>query len=141
MSIADPITPAFTLVNSTLTGDATLMALISGVYQGVALDVTYTKPYCVMFLQSPPVDTNTGMGAVRMLSRGIITVKFVGKASDGAAISSAFARADGLLCPNGRPLLLQGGTLNLYRVGTISFDEPISGTLWTHLGGQYRYEV
>ena len=139
MSIADPITPAFTLVNSTLTGDATLMALISGVYQGVALPVAYTKPYIVVNLQSA-VDTLTAT-AVRMLTRLILQVQVVGKASDGAAVRSAFARADALLQPNGQPLRLQVGTLCLYRTGAVSYDEVISGAIWTHLGGLYRVEV
>lgn len=139
MSIADPISPAFALVNSTLRNDATFMALVMGVYQGITPDIAYTAPYCVMNLQSA-VDTNTAT-AVRMLTRLILQVQVVGKASDGAAVRSAFARADALLQPNGQPLRLQGGTLCLYRTGVISYDESISGTLFTHLGGLYRVEV
>jgi|SRR5690242_15197262 len=139
MSIADPISPAFALVYSTLHGDATLMAQISGVYQDIAPAVTYTKPYITFQLQSA-TDTNTAT-AVRMLTRLILTVKIIAQAKDGAAQRSAFARADALLCPNGQPLRLQGGTLALYRTGVISYSEIDSGIQYVHLGGLYRAEV
>jgi len=144
MTTADPISPAFALVDSVLTADATLMALISGVYQDVAPVATYTKPWVIMQMQSAPVDTNTAT-AIRMLSRGIITVKIVGKASDGAAIRSAFVRADALLVPNGQPRRVgdgnSGDLLDLYRSSTIAYSEYPSGIQYVHLGGQYRYEV
>ena len=139
MSIADPVSPAFALVYSTLHGDATLMALISGVYQGMAPDVAYTKPYAIMTLQAG-VDTLTAT-AVRMLSRLTLQVKIVGTGADRASVRSAFARLDALLMPNGQPLRLQGGTLALYRTGLISYDEVDGGTLYTNLGGLYRVEV
>ena len=139
MPTADPVSPAFALVYSTLHGDATLMTSISGVYQGMAPAVAYTKPYVILQLQAA-VDTNTAT-AVRMLTRLTMVVKVVGQAADGAAIRSAFARADALLMPNGQPLRLQGGTLALYRTGLISYDEIDGGTLYTNLGGLYRVEV
>ena len=139
MSIADPISPAFALIYSTLHGDSTLMSLVSGVYQGVAPDAAYTKPYIVFNLQSAQ-DTLTAT-AVRMLTRLIVQVQVVGMAKDSSAVRSAFARADALLQPGGQPLRLQGGTLCLYRTGAVSYDEVVSGAQWTHLGGLYRVEV
>jgi|GEM_PF-2177860 len=142
--MADTISPAFALVNSVLRADSAFMALVSGVYQDVAPVGTYMKPWCVMQMQSAPIDTNTAT-AVRMLSRGIITVKIVGKASDGATIRAAFARADALLCPNGQPRRVgdgnSGDLLDLYRSSTIAYSEIDSGIQYVHLGGQYRYEV
>lgn len=144
MTTADPISPAFALVDSVLTADATLMALVSGVFQDVAPVATYTKPWVIMQIQSAPVDTNTAT-AVRVLSRGILTVKVIGKASDGTAIRSAFARADALLVPNGRPRRVgdgnSGDLLDLYRASTIAYSEIVSGVQFVHLGGQYRFEV
>ncbi len=139
MTVADPISPAFALAYSTLHGDATLMALISGVYQDIAPAVAYTKPYIILQLQAA-VDTNTAT-AVRMLTRLVMVVKVIGQAVDGAAIRSAFARADGLLAPNGQPLRRQGGTLSFYRTGALSYSELDSGTQYIHLGGLYRAEV
>jgi|SRR5690242_7007428 hypothetical protein len=140
MSIADPISPAFALINSTLRADATFMAQVQGVYQGMAPDVAYTKPFCVMSYQSGQ-DTNTATGAYRILSRLIMQVQIVGLGSDGAAVRAAFARMDGVLMPIGRALLEHGGTLALYRTSTISYEESVSGAIWTHLGGLYRVEV
>lgn len=140
MSIADPVSPAFALIDSTLRADSTFMSEVMGVYQDVAPDITYTKPYAVFNLQSA-VDTNTAT-AVRMLTRLILQAQIVGKGdTDGAAIRSAFARMDGLLQPNGEPLRLQGGTLCLYRTGVLSYSEIVSGAQWVHLGGLYRVEV
>ncbi len=144
MTVADPISPAFALVYSTLSADSTFMSYVSSVEQDMLLPAAYTKPYCVMQMQSPPIDTNSATG-YRMLSRGIITVKIVGKASDGAAIRSAFAQADSLLCPNGRPRRVSdnnsGALLDIYRGGTLSYSEVVSGEKYIHLGGLYRYEV
>ena len=142
--MSDTISPAYALVDSVLTGDATFMSTVAGVYQKTIPAGTYTKPWCVMQMQSAPIDTNSATG-VFMLARGILTVKIVGKADDGAAIRSAFAQADALLCPNGRPRRVgdgnSGGLLNLYRTGTIDYDEVDSGIQYVHLGGQYRFEV
>ena len=140
MAIADPVSLAFALINSTLRADATFMGDVQGVYQGMAPDVAYTKPFCIMTYQSGQ-DTNTATGAYRILSRLVVQVKVVGLASDGAAVRAAFARLDALLMPNGRALLEQGGTLALYRTGTISYDEVVSGAIWTNLGALLRVEV
>ena len=140
MAIADPVSPAFALINSTLRADATFMATVADVTQGMAPDVAYTKPFCVMTYQSGQ-DTNSATGAYRILSRLTLQVQIVGLATDGAAVRSAFARMDALLMPNGRAMLEQGGTLALYRTGTISYDEVISDAIWTHLGALYRVEV
>lgn len=140
MVIADPVSLAFALINSTLRADSAFMAAVAGVYQGMAPDVAYTRPFCVMTYQSGQ-DTNSATGAYRILSRLVMQAQIVGLASDGAAVRSAFARLDALLMPNGRALLEQGGTLALYRTGTISYDESISGAIWTHLGALYRVEV
>ena len=144
MTTADPISPAFALVDSVLTADGTLMALVSGVFQDVAPVATYTRPWVIMQMQSAPVDTNTATG-VRVLSRGILTVKVVGKYTDVASIRSAFARADALLCPNGEPRRVgdgnSGDLLDLYRSSTIAYSEIDSGIQYVHLGGQYRFEV
>ena len=139
MAIADPVSLAFALVNTTLRADTTFMGDVSGVYQGMAPDVAYTKPFCIMTYQSGQ-DTNTAT-AYRILSRLILQVKIVGMAKDGAAVRAAFARLDALLMPNGQPIRNSGGTLALYRTSTISYDESISGAIWTHLGGLYRVEV
>lgn len=140
MTIADPVSLAFALINSTLLADATFMATVADVTQGMAPAVAYTKPFCVMTYQSGQ-DTNSATGAYRILSRLTLQVQIVGLATDGAAVRSAFARLDALLMPNGRAMLEQGGTLALYRTGTISYDEVVSGAIWTHLGALYRVEV
>src|SRR6185312_16825892 len=144
MPVVDTVSPAFALVDSVLTANGAFMALVAGVYQDMAPVATYTQPWCIMQMQSAPVDTNSAM-AIRILSRGIITVKIVGMASDGAIIRAAFAAADALLCPNGQPRRVSdgnsGGLLDLYRSSTIAYSEIDSGIQYVHLGGQYRYEV
>ena len=142
--MADTISPAYALADSVLTSDSTFMSYVSGVYQKTIPVGTYTKPWCVMQMQSAPIDTNSASGDF-ILARGILTVKIVGKASDGASIRAAFARADALLFPNGRPRRVgdgnSGGLLNIYRTGTIDYDEVDGGIQYVHLGGQYRFEV
>ena len=144
MTIADPISPAFALINSTLRADSTFMGYVSDVYQDIAPAIASTC-YCIMQAQSA-VDTNTAT-AVRMLTRLVMVVKIVGPAnksdgtSNGATLRAAFARADALLCPNGQPTRLAGGTLALYRTGVIAYSEVVAGAQWLHLGGLYRAEV
>lgn len=145
MTVTDPISPAFALADSVLTADSTFMGYVQGVYQQMAPAIAYTKPFCILQMQSPPIDTNDGMG-IRVLSRGILTCKIVGKAGpDGAAMRNAFARADALLNPNGHPRRIgdnnSGSLLYLFRDGTLEYPELVDGTLWLHLGGQYRYAI
>lgn len=138
MAVADPVSPAFALVDSTLTGDATMMSLVSTVCQDQAPPGTLPE-YVLMGLMSAP-DTNSATG-VRILTRNLLQIKVVGPAKDGANIRAAFARMDGLLQPNGQPLRNQGGTLALFRESVLSYSEDVNGTQWVNLGGLYRVEV
>jgi len=139
--MADTITTALTLLYGTLHGDATLMALVSGVFQDIA-PVGTSPDYCVISVQSPGADTLTAT-AIRILANPLLLVKVVGPAADMANLSAAYARADALLQPGGQPLRNAGGTLACYRESPFYLPEPqlINGEPWVNLGGLYRIVV
>ena len=134
----DVVNTAYSLLDSTLTGDSTLMALVTGVFQMMAPPGT-TPDWVILNAQSS-ADTNSAFG-VRILSRLMYQVKVVGPAADNVNIRAAYARIDALLQPSGQPIRNQGGTLACFREGTIQYGEVVNGVLWLHYGGTYRIEV
>lgn len=136
--MSDTITTALTLLYGTLHGDATLMSLVTGVYQDIA-PVGTNPDWCVISVQSPGADTLNAMG-IRLLANPMLLVKLVGPTADMANLSAAYARADALLQPGAQPLRNTGGTLACYRESPFYLPEPqlINGEPWVNLGGLYR---
>ena len=134
----DPVSAGYNLLYTTLHGDATLMALITGVYQDMA--PTQSLPdWCLIAAQSA-TDTNTATAA-RILTRCLFQVKVVGPVTDAANIRNAYARVDALLQPSGLALRKTSGTLACFREQQFSIGELVAGALWLNLGGTYRVEV
>lgn len=134
----DPVSAGYNLLYTTLHGDATLMALITGVFQDLA--PTQSAPdWCLIAAQSA-TDTNTATAA-RILTRCLFQVKVVGPVTDAANIRNAYARVDALLQPSGLALRNTAGTLACFREQQFSVGELVSGALWLNLGGMYRVEV
>lgn len=137
----DPISAGFTLLYGTLSGDATLMALLAGGLWKYMAPPGSTPDYGLIANQSAP-DTNSAIGS-RILSRMLFQVKFVGPTQDDANLRAAFARADALLQPSGQPLRNQSGTLACFRESSLQLAEPqlINGVQWVNIGGIYRVEA
>lgn len=144
MAQADPITSGLTLLSTVLGGDATFMALLTGLFQDIAPETSAGTPqapdYAIIGVQSPGEDT-LGAGATRILSRPTFMVKIVGPTSDMANLHAAYARADALLA------LIRNdpatGILACYRVAPFGLAEPelIDGKPWYNLGGLYKMEM
>jgi hypothetical protein len=138
MPVADPVSVGFDLLYTTLSGDATLMAMLSGVYQVMA--PTQSTPDYALLIHQSATDTNSGT-ATRLLSRLLYQVKIVGPVQDAANLRAAFARADALLQPSGQPLRNTAGALDCFREQAFSIGELVNGALWLNVGGLYRIEV
>lgn len=140
----DPITSGLTLLGNVLGGDATFLALVTGIFQDIAPEtsagVAPAPDYCVISVQSPGEDTLTAT-AIRILSRPTFLVKIVGPTSDMANLHAAYARADALLA------LIRNdattGILACYRTSAFGLAEPelVNGKPWYNLGGLYKMEM
>lgn len=139
MGVTDPVSTAFALLYGVLHGDATLLSLVSGIFQ-VAAPPGTTPDYIVINSQSA-TDTNSAYGS-RLLTRCLMQVQVVGPVEHAANLRAAFARLDALLQPAGQPLRNQSNTLACFREQALSYGEVRSdGALYLHYGGLYRVEV
>ena len=138
MASNDPVGDGFKLLYGVLSGDATFMAAVTGVFQVLAPTQT-TPDYCLLIHQSA-TDVNATTAA-RIMTTLLYQVKVVGPAQDESNLRSAYARADALLQPGGRALTNTNGTLACYREQTFSVGELVNGALWLNIGGLYRVEV
>ena len=135
----DPVSVGYAMLYGTLHGDATLMALITGVYQ-MSAPVGSAPDYCLLVSQAAP-HTNTATGT-RLLTRALFQVKVCGPEQDAANLRAAYARVDTLLQPNGSPLRNTGGTLACFAESELQVPFGIiNGIQWVSIGGMYRVEV
>ena len=137
--MSDTITTALTFLYATLSGDTTLMALVSGVYQDIA-PVGTVPDYVTFGIQSPGNDTLTST-AVRILSEPLALVRAIGPQADMSNLSAAATRIDTLLkLVRNDPAT---GVLCCYRVSPFYLPEPqlVNGAPWVEIGGLYRIEV
>lgn len=140
----DPVTSGLTLLGNVLSGDATFMGLVTGVFQDIAPETPTGVPqppdYAIIGLQSPDPDT-LGATATRILSRATFLLKIVGPTSDMANLHAAYARADTLL----QRIVNDAATgiLACYRVVPFGLAEPklVNGKPWFNLGGLYKMEM
>lgn len=139
MASSDPVGDGFALLTSVLSGDATFMSYITGMYEVMA--PTGATPDYALLIHQSATDVNAATAA-RIMTTTLFQVKLVGPAADEADLRTAYRRADALLQPNGRALANTGGTLACYREQTFSIGElNNNGELWLNVGGLYRIEV
>jgi hypothetical protein len=123
---------------NTLTGDSTLMALVTGVHRGKAPDLT-VPPFVILTFQAGP-DTLTA-NAIRLLNRGLYQVSAMGPANMSPLLAQAAARIDDLLKRTSGSVT--GGHIDAcYREQPLLRDlPPVNGDAWAALGGLYRLEI
>lgn len=135
----------YLFLDGLFTGDATLLALVSGVFGDVAPDGT--KPDWLVFGSQSASDTMTAT-AVRILTRNLYRVLAVGPVADWSNLKAIADRADALLQPGGQPLrnATQGGVtvMSVSREQALVLPEEIPGSTygpaWVQAGGLYRIE-
>lgn len=125
----------FEFLYATLSGDATLAALVTGGWWHDMAPAGTATPFGIMGLQSAP-DTLTAT-ATRLLAQPLYQVKVVGPASLYPSLVTAASRVDALLA---RTAGSAGGFViqACYRDGGIALPELVDGVLWSNLGGSYR---
>ena len=138
MASSDPVGDGFALLYGVLSGDATFMAAVTGLYQVMA--PTQATPDYALLIHQSATDVNAAT-ASRIMTTLVYQVKFVGPAQDEANLRTAYKRADALLQPNGLALRNVSGTLACFREQTFSVGELVNGALWLNIGGLYRVEV
>lgn len=130
----------FELVDATLRGDSTVMALlVGGLYQTVAPPSVTLTPFGTYAQQSTLRDIQARGGQV-VMGKGLITVKAVAEASKATACKQAADRIDTLL--NTLVGATDGATvIRVVRDRELLYDELVkeTGVLWTHAGFIYQW--
>lgn len=122
---------------STLAGDATLMALITGVFADVAPE-GQAYPFLVFSLQDAG-DVQT-VNNVRLLVDATYQVRITTDAESFGAIKTAVERVDTLL--HRASGTVTGGVIyDCVRAEPLRYTELQQGRLYRHLGGLYRIQV
>lgn len=118
---------------TTLNGDTTLMALVTGVYSEAAPE-TATYPF-VVFRRGLAADV-MGVGTVRIMSHLPYTVVVVGRCETFSTLETAANRVDTLLHAK-----YSGSMLACVRVAPYSDAGLEGGIEYRQLGGEYRLTV
>lgn len=133
---------ALSWLYTTLTGDATLTALLSGGAHGIwrAYAPPGTLPPYVIFGQQSGGNDTLTMNAVRLLTNPLYQVKCVGPASNMQPILDAASEIDNLLKRTAGSAT--GGIVSVcYRESPLETDEIVDGELWSNVGGLYRLQL
>lgn len=119
---------------SVLHGDATLMALVTGVFAGAAPE-GQIAPYVVYNWQGG-ADVMVTNGR-RTMNNSLYQVKCVGPADTITTLQTACDRLDTLLQ---RASGTTTGATILFceRERPVALDNTVNGVLWTNVGGLYR---
>lgn len=133
----------FTFLYSLLHGDATLVALVSGIFRDVADEGTVPDWVVIGHQAGQDVLSAT---ANRIMSPNLYRIFAVGPESDYATLKAISDRVDTLLHPSGNPLrnATSGGVtiLACYREQPLAISETVPGSAqgpaWLNLGGLYR---
>jgi len=127
---------------ATLQADSTLMMLApGGIWRSFAPAGT-AYPVCIVAFQGS-ADTLTA-NSRRLMVRSLYQVRASGLANDTSNVFSLASRIDIVLGGNQglRNIgLTSGWILSCYRESTLQFDEDLSGTSFTHLGGIYSVNL
>ena len=123
---------------NTLTGDSTLMALVTGVYRDKAPDAAI-PPFVILSHQAGS-DTLTA-NAIRLMTRSLYQVVVLGPDSMSPTLAAAAGRIDALLKrTNGT---VAGAAIDAcYREMPLLLGQPpVNGLAWSKFGGLYRLEI
>lgn len=123
-------------MNNTLSGDATLLALLAGGVKpgGSAPQGT---PYPFLTYQMMSGIDYAAVGAYRIWTNLIYLVKVVGRSADYQTLRTAVARVDALL-HRGSGTAADGTIWACVREQTIRMPEIVSGDQYRHDGALYR---
>jgi hypothetical protein len=137
MSASHEVSLGFAWIYSTLAGDSTLSAtLTGGVWRALAPPSTIA-PYVVMIYQAAGKDSVAFRGT-RAYSDLLYQVKAVGPSNNYAALVSLSARIDTLLTLATQVAVTGGTILGCYRSAPLQIDEMVDADLWSNIGGLYR---
>lgn len=121
---------------ATLTGDTTLMALVTGVYTWPVPQDT-ALPY-VLFQEQSARDMQ-GMGPMRIWSTGTWLVRIVAETrSWGGALETAANRLDVLLQAQSGTVTGGGRVFVCVREQPFRLVETVQSRQFRHMGGMYR---
>jgi hypothetical protein len=126
-------------LKSRLAGDATLMALVTGVFAFPAPEKA-AFPYVVYQYQPDSSSDVLGVGATRIMVNAGYLVRVIGKDCGIEDLKTAADRMDALLhnYQLSDPLPAGGGVMNCYREQPFALREVDEGIVYPHLGGFYR---
>lgn len=120
---------------ATLHGDATLMALVHGVWPGGEAPQGTAYPF-VTFQQMAANDY-AAVGAFRIWTNMLYLVKVVGETPDFASLNTAVARIDTLL-HRGSGTAADGTVWSCVREQVIRLPETVQGKQYRTAGALYR---
>lgn len=121
---------------ATLSGDATLSALVAGRFSGaVSLDAIPT-PYVTFSLMSPR--DIIGIGGVRIDTDNLYVVKGVSQGGTWDDVSPIANRIDYLIHRPNSIMTMSNGSLTCLRENVHQAIEVDEGLQYRHLGGVYR---
>jgi hypothetical protein len=123
----------------TLTGDATLVAMLpGGATAGVNnMQAEQGTPYPFVVYQFMSGIDYAAVGAFRIWTNMVWLVKAIGDTADVAALDAIAARIDTLL-QRGSGTPVAGNVWSADRQTTVEYPESVEGRQYRHLGGTYR---
>jgi hypothetical protein len=144
--MANDAASGFAFLYGMLGSDATLLALVTGVYRDVA--PVGTVPDWLVFGHQSGTDTMTAT-AVRIMTGNLYRILAIGPEAHDTNLGAIADRVDALLQPSGTPLrnATAGGVTALacYREQVLALSETVpgaaGGSAWLSLGGLYRIEL
>ena len=139
MTAVHEISAGFDFIINTLKNDATLVSLCPGDVRRSFAPVGTTLPCVIVSFQSG-VDTVTANG-MRLLVRALYLVKASGLMISSPSVFALASQIDIVLGGNQglRNIAVTGGfVMSCYRESAAQYDENITGTSYTHMGGLYR---
>ena len=133
------IAQALQWAESTMQADSALMSIaVGGVWLSFA-PIGTVPPFAIMSQQAA-TDVLT-VNAVRLFTDILLQLKFIGPATNYAAVVAGADRIDALFKSVRSVGLASGGVLCCYREQIVSYSELINGAAWHHLGGLYHIEL
>jgi hypothetical protein len=133
MALTTPLVDAW--LYATLTGDATLTALVAGRVHRLRLPQDGAYP-AVVFAHQGGSALLAG-GGVRVWSDLVYLVKAVGQGGGAAGLKAAADRIDALLHA-ARGSVAGGVIVACVLEAEVAYDEDRNGIVYQHLGAQYR---
>lgn len=138
--MADPVVAAERFLFGTLTGDATIAAIVSARIYGYIAPPAAAHPY-ILYTQRAAGDDLTALGAIRIYSQFVYDVRVVDKTESyialeagSAAITAALHKASGSN--------VSGAIVGCVKESPFSMPElDRDGSQLRHLGGTFRLYV